>query len=199
MRRLAGVEGELEARLVVPASALGELTRVFRDESGPLEVLVSALRNQVFFRAGEAEVASRLLDGQFPNYEQLVPQQSSSVARLGREDLVRTVRAVALFAGEGGARPVRLRCQGSFLDVMAAAAMVGDAEAELPAQLSGDAFQVAFNARYLLDALAALDGDEVELRSAGALAPGLLQAAESDECRHLIMPVRLAEPAPAGR
>jgi DNA polymerase III subunit beta len=195
VRRLAGVEGGLEAQLVVPASALGQLPRVFREESGSLEVLVSSLRNQVFFRSSDAEVASRLLEGQFPDHERLVPEQLSAVARLQREDLVRTVRAVALFAGDRGARPVRLRCGAGSMRVMAATEMVGDADAKLPAQLSGEEFQIAFNARYLLDALAALEGDEVELCSAGALAPGLLRDIESDECLHLIMPIRLAEPA----
>jgi DNA polymerase-3 subunit beta len=193
MRRLAGVEGELNASLVVPAAALAQLPRVFRDLAGELEILASAARSQIFFRCGGSEVASRLLPGEFPDVERVLPKEYPASARLAREDLIKTARTVALFA-DGGARAVRLRCQaGSVL--LTAEADAGDARAELRSQLTGDEFQVAFNGRYLVDALTAMDGDEVELRCAGPLAPGLIRGAGSDECFHVIMPVRLEPPA----
>lgn len=194
VRHLDGVEGRLEASLVVPGRALGELRRAFRAERAAVEVLVSPTRSQVLFRSGDTEVCSLLLDGQFPDHERVVPAAVSATALLDRAALVQAVKAVALCA-RSGSRAVRLCGERGTVRLTAEAAGVGDAAAVLEARLTGDEFQLVLNARYLLDAVTAVGGDEVELRCAGPLAPGLVRSAGSDDCRYAIMPVRLAKPA----
>jgi len=192
-RRLSATTADdLEARLIVPARALAELPRAFRGETGgEVEVLVSKARNQVFFRAGASEVTSRLIDGQYPNYAQVIPSKSSTVVKLPTGQLMQTVRAVSLFARDS-ANVIRLRAQPGSLVLSAMTNEVGDSRAELDADVEGSEIQIAFNARYVLDALAVVECDQVELRFDGPLSPGLIKAPAHDDYQYVIMPVRVA-------
>jgi DNA polymerase III subunit beta len=191
-RRLtASTADELDARLIVPARALAELPRAFRGEAGDVEVLVSRARNQVFFRAGSSEVTSRLIDGQYPNYSQVIPSKSSTVIRVSTAELTQTVRAVSLFARDS-ANVIRIRAQAGSLVLSATTNEVGDSRAELDAHVDGPEVQIAFNARYVLDALGVVERDQVELKFDGPLSPGLIQAPSAEDYLYVIMPVRVA-------
>src|SRR5215468_4144124 len=191
-RRLtASAADDLEARLIVPARALVELPRAFRGASGEVEVLVSSARNQVFFRAGTSEVNSRLIDGTYPNYSQVIPNKSSTVVTVPTAPLTQTVRAVSLFARDS-ANVIRLRAQAGSLLLSATTNEVGDSRAELDASVDGPEIQIAFNARYILDALSVIDCDKVELRFDGPLSPGLISQPSSEDYLYVIMPVRVA-------
>src|SRR5438067_5677186 len=144
---------DLEARLIVPARALAELPRAFRGESGEVEVIVSKARNQIFFRAGSAEVTSRLIDGTYPNYAQVIPSKSSTVIKVATSELTQTVRAVSLFARDS-ANVIRVKAAQDGVVLSATTNEVGDSKAEVNASIEGSDIQIAFNARYLLDALA---------------------------------------------
>ncbi len=181
----------LDARLIVPARALAELGRAFRGETEEVEVIVSKARNQIFFRAGTSEVTSRLIDGTYPNYSQVIPNKSSTVVKVPTGELTQTVRAVSLFARDS-ANVIRLRVGEGGLVLSATTNEVGDSKAELNAAVDGSDIQIAFNARYLLDALTAIGGDEVELRFDGPLSPGLIRPPTGEEYLYVIMPVRVA-------
>jgi len=182
---------ELEARLIVPARALAELPRAFRGESGEVEVIVSKARNQIFFRAGTSEVTSRLIDGTYPNYTQVIPTKSSTTIRVATAELTQTVRAVSLFARDS-ANVIRLKTETGGLVLSATTNEVGDSRAEVTADVDGSDIQIAFNARYILDALAVAAEDQVELLFDGPLSPGLIRPPGSDQYLYVIMPVRVA-------
>ena len=188
--RATGAEG-LDARLIVPARALAELSRAFKGESGNVEVIISKARNQIFFRAGTSEVTSRLIDGTYPNYAQVIPSKSSTRVKVSVAELNQTVRAVSLFARDS-ANVIRVRTEASGLVLSATTNEVGDSRAELSAEVEGSEIQIAFNARYILDALAVLGGDQVELRFDGPLSPGLIKHPDSEDYQYVIMPVRMA-------
>jgi DNA polymerase-3 subunit beta len=191
-RRLTASSADgLEARLIVPARAFAELPRALRGEAGDVEVLISRARNQVFFRAGSSEVTSRLIDGQYPNYAQVIPTKSTTVVRLPTAELTQSVRAVSLFARDS-ANVIRLRAQAGSLVLSATTNEVGDSRAELDAEVEGAEIQIAFNARYVLDALAVVESDQVELSFDGPLSPGLIKVPGSDDYQYVIMPVRVA-------
>jgi DNA polymerase-3 subunit beta len=187
----ASAREDLEARLIVPAKALAELPRAFRGEAGEVEVLVSPARNQVFFRAGSSEVNSRLIDGTYPNYAQVIPTKTSTVVKVPTAALVQTVRAVALFARDS-ANVIRIRAQAGSIVLSATTHEVGDSRAELEADVEGAEVQIAFNARYILEVLSVLDSEQVEMRFDGQLSPGLIKQPSSDDYRYVIMPVRVA-------
>ncbi|HUZ89575.1 MAG TPA: DNA polymerase III subunit beta [Candidatus Acidoferrales bacterium] len=180
-----------EAMLIVPARALAELARVFKGETAEIEVIVSAARNQVFFRSGSSELTSRLIDGTYPNYAQVIPGQRSSKLSVDLADLTRTVRAVSLFARDN-ANVIKLKATPGTLNLSATTNEVGDSNADLPADLDGAEIQIAFNARYLLDALAVIDGARVDFEFDGPLSPGLIKSPNADDYRYVIMPIRVA-------
>ena len=187
----AQANGELDARLIVPARALAELPRAFRGESGDVEVIVSKARNQIFFRAGTSEVTSRLIDGTYPNYAQVIPSKSSTKIRVPTAELAQTVRAVSLFARDS-ANVIRLRSESGGLVLSATTNEVGDSKAEMTASVDGSDIQIAFNARYILDALQVVGVEDVELLFDGPLSPGLIRPPDSDRYLYVIMPVRVA-------
>ncbi len=191
-RRLGASSGEdLDVRLIVPARVLAELGRAFRGAAGDVEVLISKARNQIFFRAGTAEVTSRLIDGTYPNYSQVIPSKSSTVVRIPTAELTQTVRAVALFARDS-ANVIRVRAQPGALVLSATTNEVGDSRAEVEAQVEGAEVQIAFNARYMLDALGVMQVDQVELRFDGPLSPGIIKQPGTEDYLYVLMPVRVA-------
>ncbi len=184
-------DADLDTRLIIPARALAELPRAFRGETGEVEVIVSKARNQIFFRAGTSEVTSRLIDGHYPNYAQVIPSKSSTRVRVSTAELSQTVRAVSLFARDS-ANVIRIRAEAGQLAISATTNEVGDSRAELAAQVEGSEIQIAFNARYVIDALQVIGEEEVELDFDGPLSPGLIRSPDSDLYLYVIMPVRVA-------
>ena len=182
---------DIEASLIVPARALGELGRALKGEGSQLEIIISKARNQVFFRAGSAEVNSRLIDGNYPNYSQVVPTKSSTVVSASTTDMIQTVRAVSLFAKDS-ANVIRIKTGNGGLVLSATTNEVGDSQAEVDAGLEGTDIQIAFNARYVLDALNVLEADKVELLFNGPLSPGLIRPPGEEDYVYVIMPVRVA-------
>jgi DNA polymerase III subunit beta len=183
--------GELEASLIVPARALAELSRVLKGEPGRVEVIISKARNQIFFKAGSSELTSRLIDGKYPNYAQVIPSKSSTTVKVSTAELTQTVRAVSLFARDS-ANVIRVKAQAGSLVLSATTNEVGDSRAEMAADVDGSDIQIAFNARYVLDALGVIGEDQVELLFDGPLSPGLLRPPGKDHYLYVIMPVRVA-------
>jgi DNA polymerase III subunit beta len=192
VRKLAAAgPSDLEASLIVPARALAELSRVLKGEPGKVEVIISKARNQVFFRAGTSELTSRLIDGKYPNYSQVIPSKSSTTVKVSTSELTQTVRAVSLFARDS-ANVIRLKAQSGALTLSATTNEVGDSKAEINADVDGAEIQIAFNARYVLDALGVIGEDEVELMFDGPLSPGLMRPPGKEHYLYVIMPVRVA-------
>ena len=196
VRKLAAAgPSDLEASLIVPARALAELARVLKGEPGKVEVIISKARNQVFFRAGSSELTSRLIDGKYPNYAQVIPSKSSTTVKVSTGELTQTLRAVSLFARDS-ANVIRVRvqsgAQSGALTLSATTNEVGDSKAEMAADVDGSDIQIAFNARYVLDALGVIGEDEVELLFDGPLSPGLMRPPGKDHYLYVIMPVRVA-------
>lgn len=183
--------GDLDAALIVPARALAELSRVLKGEPGRVEIIVSKARNQIFFRAGNSELTSRLIDGKYPNYAQVIPNKSSTTVKVATAELTQTVRAVSLFARDS-ANVIRVKAQQGAVVLSATTNEVGDSRAEMPADVDGSEIQIAFNARYVLDALGVIGEDEVELLFDGPLSPGLLRPPGKEHYLYVIMPVRVA-------
>jgi DNA polymerase-3 subunit beta len=183
--------GDLEASLIVPARALAELSRVLKGEGGRVELIISKARNQIFFKAGNSELTSRLIDGKYPNYSQVIPSKSSTKVKVPTAELTQTVRAVSLFARDS-ANVIRVKATSGAVVLSATTNEVGDSKAEMSADVEGSEIQIAFNARYVLDALGVIGEDEVELLFDGPLSPGLLRPPGKEHYLYVIMPVRVA-------
>ena len=182
---LAGAEGaELEA--IVPARALTELSRIAQDEG---ELRIGVQENHVVFGAGGTWLTTRRIDGQFPNYKQLLPETFEHEVKMDREELLEVVRRASVMAQRNS--PLRLRFAEGELTVSAQTQDVGEAKESLPAQFSGEPLEIGFNPEFLRDGLESVDSEEIALRLISPLRPGLIHS-EADNFSYLIMPIRLA-------
>jgi DNA polymerase III subunit beta len=180
-----------ETSVVVPARALNELARILADVEDPVEVVLAGGRNQILFHLDGIDLVSRLIDGQFPNYQQVVPQTHTTRAILDREELLRAVRPAALIAHES-ANIVKLQvtADGEPGITVSANAEVGDHVGQVEATVEGDGTTIAFNARYLADVLTNVAADQFALELNGPLSPGVFKPIGDDQYIHVVMPVR---------
>ena len=175
----------------VPARALQELSRIVSDTKAET-VSMSTHENQIVFGAGGVTLSSRLIDGQFPNYRQLLPESYEHEVTLSRTEFVAVVRRVSLMAQRNA--PLRLRFEQGSVTLSAQTPDVGEAAESLPVNYQGEELEIGFNPQFLQDGLESIASDEVRLRLISALRPGLLEEGGSegpDSFLYLIMPVRL--------
>jgi DNA polymerase-3 subunit beta len=178
---------------IVPRKAVQELGRVL----GSAERVELAVGESKFFVRTEGfELVSKLVEGQFPNYEQVVPKSSPLAVVVEREPLLAAIRRVAVIADDR-TRPVRLTATVGEVRLSAQSQELGEAEETLPAEFQGSEVAIGFNARYLLDALGPMDGAWTVIGLKDALSPGVFLSAEDkagapDEAyRCVIMPMRM--------
>jgi DNA polymerase-3 subunit beta len=192
--RLSVKETTLEAALPsgfevnVPARALQELARIAghaQDE----QLSVSVRQNQVLFVLGRVILSSRLIDGQFPNYRQLLPESFEHELRVASGELTDVVRRISLLAQKNA--PLRLAFAQGELTVSAQTPDVGEAQESLPVAFQGEALEIGFNPDFLRDGLEAIDEGDVLLKLISPLRPGLIEAADDSGFKYLIMPIRL--------
>jgi len=143
----------------------------------------------VVFGSGGVWLTSRRIDGQFPNYKQLLPEQFEHELELPRDEVLDVVRRVGLLAQRNS--PLRLRFAEGELTVSARTQDVGEARESLPAPYSADAMEIGFNADFLRDGLESIDSETVRMKLISPLRPAVLQG-ETDDYTYLIMPIRLA-------
>jgi DNA polymerase-3 subunit beta len=177
---------ELEA--IVPARALGELARIAQAATSDA-IEVGIQENQIVFSVDGVTLTARRIDGQFPNYKQLVPESFESEVEVGREELLDVVRRTSLMAQRKS--PLRLRFAEGELTVTAQTQDVGEARESLPVRYGGDPLEIGFNADFLREGLESVTDDKVRLKLISPLRPGLVQG-EGDDFLYLIMPIRLA-------
>jgi DNA polymerase-3 subunit beta len=181
---LEGSAPELEA--IIPARALGELARIA--QAGE-RIELGVHENQVVFSTGDALLTTRRIDGQFPNYKQLIPETFDHELALPRDELLEVVRRVAVMAQRNS--PLRLRFADGELTISAQTQDVGEARESLPVAFSGEPLEIGFNAEFLRDGVESVVGDQARLKLISPLRPGLIQG-EGDDFLYLIMPIRLA-------
>ena len=172
----------------VPARALRELARIIAQE-GPDDVSISLARNQAVFQAGSVVVFSRLIEGQFPSWRQLIPESFEHEVRLPRSELVEVARRVSQLAQRNA--PLRFAFAEGELTVAAETPEVGDASEALPAPYSGEPLEIAFNPQFLIEGLESGEGDELAIKLSSPLRPGLLQPVGREDFSYLVMPIRL--------
>ncbi len=200
--RLAVSDIQLEAsqsfpvadlNLIVPARALREVGRLIGDGASPVELRVNEKQTQVQFSMTDVELVAQLIQGTFPNYNQLIPGEYNTVTVVDVDDFMRGARIAAIFARDGSGI-VRLQVQpaadGSSgkLVISARADEVGDNEGEIDVKVEGEPSKIAFNSRYLADVLGVLEG-EVRLETTSPSSQGVFRPAEEDGYVHVVMPM----------
>ncbi len=180
------LQGSFEAN--VPARALSELARIAQQASAA-ELSISVARGQVVFELDGTVLSSRLIDGQFPNYRQLLPESVEHELRLSSSELADVVRRVSLLAQKNA--PLRLSFREGEVTVSAQTPDVGEASETLPVPFHGDPLDIGFNPEFLRDGLDSVGSEDLLLRLINPLRPGLIESADGGGFVYLIMPIRL--------
>ena len=200
--RLAVQHGSLsepvaeEIGVIVPARTLNELSRLLGDQDDPVEIMMVPARGQVLFKVSGVEVVSQLLQGTFPNYDQLIPQNYDTRSVFDLQKLLRAARTAAIFARDGS-NIIRLQMTPGEEEgisgkavVSARSEEVGDNQGEVDTEaMEGGESKIAFNSRYLQDVLAVLERGQVALETTTSSSPGVFKPIGSDDYVHVVMPM----------
>jgi DNA polymerase III subunit beta len=184
--KVGGAKGKIAA--IVPSKIMAELVRVLGSVEG--EVSVVSHENQLIFALPGMRFISRLIAGQFPNYEQVIPKEFKQRITVGTERLLRGVRRASITARDS-ANVVRLNAAEGTLTVSSNTPDVGKAQEDIEVKIEGDPIPVAFNAKFLMDALANIDAPNVHFDLTGPLSPGALHPTDNAEYVYVLAPVRV--------
>jgi DNA polymerase-3 subunit beta len=204
--RLAVQHGELaqstpeEMSVIIPARTMTELQRLLGENSDPVDIMLTPQRGQVMFRlqgGDTVELVSQLLQGTFPNYDQLIPQGYTTRAILDLQETLRAARTASIFARDGS-NIVRMHVvpndgeegPGGKLLISARSEEVGDNEDVVDvAEVEGEEGKIAFNSRYLLDVLSVLERGRVAIETTTSSSPGVFKPTDSEDYVHVVMPM----------
>jgi DNA polymerase-3 subunit beta len=181
--------------VIIPARALRELARVSVEEEDPVQIIVTPNRNQVLFRLSNIEIISQLIEGKFPDYNQIIPSSYGTRVVVNTHDLMRAVRISVLFSRDV-ANIVRLEViPGSELTPgrlrVESTAEVGQNVGDLDASVEGEQMEIAFNGRYLIDMLNVIGTEQVVLEATNPSRPGILKPVGDDNLIYVIMPMHI--------
>jgi DNA polymerase-3 subunit beta len=177
--------------VIVPARTMQELVRLLGDAEGAVEIYLD--ENQVMFRIGDVELVSRLIEGQFPNYRQIIPQHAETSFDIDTAEFMRITKVASLFARESaGSVKLEIKAEGE-VSIASSDSEVGGNTSSAMCEVSGDDGEISLNARYLADALAVMKSPMVTFAISGKLSACVLSPAGEDVAEdyiHIVMPLR---------
>ncbi|MCL5961988.1 MAG: DNA polymerase III subunit beta [Chloroflexi bacterium] len=183
--------------IIVPARSLQELARILHDEEEPVEITVTPNKSQVLFHTNSVDLVSRLIEGTFPNYQQIIPQKHNTRVVIGTAEFLKATKIASFFARDS-ANIIKLQAtpgdelSPGKMTVAATAAEVGDAVGGIDAIIEGDPAHIAFNAKYLADVLSVLNCAQVGLEVSSPSSPGIIRPVGDEGYTHVIMPMHTA-------
>jgi DNA polymerase-3 subunit beta len=190
-RRLAYIKREVEKNtnpdfeVIVPAKTINELLKLLGDEGTVKIVLV---RNQIVFDFGKTYLISRLIEGHFPNYEQVIPKEEKATAKLLREGFLQAVKRASLLTSQES-QSIKIEFMKNKLAISSRSPNLGEAREEFPAELDGEDIMIGFNPTYLMDVLKNVDSESVILSLSGSDRPGVIKG--KDDYLYVVMPMQL--------
>lgn len=184
------IEGDfhLKRGVIVPRKGIHELKRLLAE--GNEEAELGFAENSGVFRRPGLTMVMQLINGTFPEYEQVIPRESARTLRMGRTRLIETLKRVSLLS-QDQMHTVKLEVNDGLLRISSQSPDLGEAREELPLDSDGPAITIGFNARYLIDVLNVVAGDEVELELHDDLSPGVVHPADDKTYTAVVMPVRI--------
>lgn len=181
---------EAEAKeVIVPARTMNEVSRIISQSEPDQDAEIIIDENQIFFSLGEAQVVSRLIEGNFPPYAQIIPSSSKIVAKADLAETLGALKMSSLFAKDL-ANNIKVSVEDKKLVIRSAAGETGDTTSEIEAETKGGTLTIAFNARYLMDVMNVLSGKSVEIKFNDDSAPGIISSDKDDNYLYLAMPLK---------
>jgi DNA polymerase-3 subunit beta len=180
--------------VIIPAKTLAELNRLLTDQEEPVEVTVNPNKSQILFKLKNVELVSQLIQGTFPQYEQLIPQSTGTKATVDVAEFLRATKTAAIFARDGTGIVRLIIAPGGELTpgkmtVSARSEEIGDDVGEIDAIVQGNEAKIAFNGKYLTDVLNVLKEAQVSLETTSPSSPGVIKPIGADNYVHVVMPM----------
>jgi DNA polymerase III subunit beta len=196
-RALLSNPAQQPLNVIIPARALNELARVASDGEEPIYMVVPKNRGQVIFRVKDVEVVSQLIDGTFPDYQQIIPRSYKSRTLVSTSSLLKACKQAEIFAREGSnvarldIKQSKGEMQPSEVEISAISEETGKNETIVEATVDGGSLLIAFNVKFLREALEVIKTPNVALETSAANAPGVVRPVGDDNFLHVIMPMHL--------
>ncbi len=179
---------ELEKSVIIPGKTLNELNRIMTGEGEDVKIAFG--ENQIVFELPGTKLISRLIEGQFPNYKQVVPQGCKTKIKLKTKELLEATERASLLAKEGS-NFVKITITEENMTISSNSPEIGKIEEQLPIEMEGEETQIAFNSKYLIDVLKVIDTEEILVELTGSLSPGIIKPAEGQNYIYVILPIRI--------
>lgn len=181
-------ETELSKTVIIPGKTLNELNRIMSGESEDLKI--SFGENQVVFEMTGVKLISRLIEGQFPNYKQVIPQGCKTKIKIQTKEFLESTERASLLAKEGS-NVVKVSVKDGNMVINSNSPEIGKIEEQMAVEMEGEEAQIAFNSKYLIDVLKNIEAEEILLELTGSLSPGIIKPAEGENYLYLILPIRI--------
>ncbi|MFC1908855.1 DNA polymerase III subunit beta [Chloroflexota bacterium] len=183
-----------KTEVIIPARALAELNRLVVDQEEAVEITLNPNKSQILFRLKNIEMVSQLVQGTFPNYDQLIPQSYNTRMIVNTEEFLRAAKTASIFARDGSGIVRLVIVPGAELTpgkltVSARSEEIGDDVGEIDATVEGEEAKVAFNGKYLIDVLSVLNESQIALETTNPSSPGLIRPVGTDNYLHVVMPM----------
>jgi DNA polymerase-3 subunit beta len=184
--------------VIIPARALMELGRITGDQEQPVEVIITPARKQILFHLHDVDLVSQLIEGKFPDYNQIIPKGYATRSVMDTSSFLKAVRVSHLFARDSAnivkleITPTGDELMNGRITLVATSAELGDNVADVDASIEGNPMEVAFNAKYLIDVLSIIDTPQVALETTAASSPGVIRPIGDDKFTHVIMPMHIS-------
>lgn len=176
---------------LIPKKTFEEVLRIISEEEVPeVNISTSENQNQIVFTLGQTIVSSRLIEGQFPAWEKIIPQKVVSRALIDKEQFIRAVKLAAVFS-KNEANIVVLATKPGIISFKSSAKEVGSQENEVEGDVSGESLQIAFNTKFLLDAISNIPTSQLMIEFSGTLSASLVKPIGEEGLEYIVMPVRL--------
>jgi len=187
------LKDDIKGKVIVPSKTLHEISRIIDLDKGDEDVKITFSSDQISFKYKDSYLVSRLIQGQFPDYKQVIPKKSSTKILISTKTLLESAERAAVIAA-GSANIVRFETKNGKLHLFASTPDVGTVDEVLEAEISGEAKnQVAFNIRLITDVLKAVNSSKVRLELSESLGPGMIKEEASDNYIYIVMPIRTQE------
>ena len=177
---------DLKKGIIVPKKGIGELKKILEDEN---EVRVGILENSIVFKTEHTDLIVRLIEGEFPDYEQIVPVENDRILKVGREKLLSVVKRMSILSSDRS-KGIKFTLSPGILEISVSNPDLGEAMEVLDVDYAGDNLDVIFNGRYLIDGLSAISDEGVVLEVKDVMSPGILKPGAGGAYKYIIMPMR---------
>jgi DNA polymerase-3 subunit beta len=186
---------DFNTSVIIPSRSLIEISRIFKMDEGEVRIYID--RNKILFQSDGIKITSRLIEGKFVNYKQVIPDDFSTRVRLMKRGFSDSLERASLLSRDDLSKrkhnTVKLSVGEAEMKISSKSSQIGELEEELPIHLEGNTLEIGFNAKYLLDVLRVIDTDEVVMDLTTELSPGIIRPVDGkDNSLFLVLPIRLS-------